>query len=766
MATLLPFHLTDFVGREDDIVTLKQVITTRRLVTLVGPGGIGKTRLALRVASEVEEQFADGVYVIEFSSLSDSAQVLVHVATTFGIREQAGSPLLQTLIEALQSRQVLFVFDNCEHVITACADLALSLVQHCPQLRLLATSREGLRLTGEILWRVTSLSYPPLTSLRSAEHLMRYDAVQLFCNCATIAVPDFRLTTKNMQAVARICHCLDGIPLALELAAARMYMFSVDQLAARLSERFRVLTNGNRTAAPRHQTLQATFDWSYALLSEAEQKVLQRLSVFGGSWTLEAVEEVCTDETIDSYEVLDILTQLVQKSWVNAEENKEGRAVRYRLLETIQQYARQYLQGMEDFQHLYVRHWTWYLQFIEEATLHLHGDEQGQWLHLIECEIDNLCLALERSFAAQQIEITVRIAAALGPFWVIRSRLSQGRYWYELLLALPDLAASLRVVVLQQMVEILRFQGEYIGMHALLEERMALLRTLDAPTDLAELCCSFGWAAFYQGKSEEAIKYCSEGLSLFRAAEDQQGIAKCLSGLALVATSQEEYPQARVLLQEVVSIRRALHDHAELAYALNAQARVAMYQGEITLACEACQEALTLVSTLKQPFGTAYSLEVIAGLAGSCGETVSAVQLFGAAHALRKEVGIPIPPAFRELHERTLLPLRVQLGEKSFTELWEHGQSFSHDQIYEEAARAIERVRTASATTPDLLAGLSPRELDVLRLVGGGLTDAQVAKKLVLSTRTVSTHLQTIYRKLGVTSRNAAVRFAIDQHLL
>jgi non-specific serine/threonine protein kinase len=770
VATLLPFHLTDFVGREDDVVTLKRVITARRLVTLIGTGGMGKTRLALQVASEVEAQFADGVYVIELSILSDPALVLSLVATTFGVHEQAGRSLLQVLIEALQPKHVLFVFDNCEHVITACADLVHTLLQHCLQLHVLVTSREGLRLTGEILWRVTSLSYPPLTVLlspkNSVAHLMDYDAVRFFCNRASIAVSDFHITSENMHAVAHICHCLDGIPLALELAAARMHMFSVDQLAARIDERFRVLTDGNRTSAARHQTLQATFDWSYALLSETEQKVLQRLSIFGGSWTLEAVEGICTDEIVDPYEVLDILTQLVYKSWVITEENKEGRAVRYRLLETIQQYAQQYLYIQKDFQHFYVQHWEWYLQFIEEAALHLHDAEQAKWLHLIECEIDNLRLALERSLAAQQVEITARIASALGSFWVTRSRLSQGRYWYEIILARPDVSPALRVIILQNMVEVLRFQGEYIRIRALLEERIVLLRTLDVPIDLAESCSSLGWTALYQGGYEEAIKYCTEGLNLFRAAGDQQSIARCLSGLALAAMLQEEYAQARVLFQEVIAIRRILHDHAELAYALNAQARVALFQGEIMVACEACQEALSIVSTLRQPFGTVYSLEVIAVLAGACGDAVSAVQFFAAAYALRTEVGIPVPPAFRALHERELLPLRVQLGERAYEEQWTHGQMFSLDQVYEEAAKVIERAHAISAVTPNLLAGLSQREVDVLRLVGTGLTDAQVAKELVLSTRTVSTHLHSIYRKLGVTSRSAAVRFAIDQHLL
>ncbi len=766
MTTHLPFYLTDFVGHEDDIVALKQLMITRRLVTLIGTGGIGKTRLALQVAAAVESQFADGVYMVQFASLSDPALVPQLVASTLGIREQMGRTAQQTLLEALQSKHVLLVFDNCEHMITACATLALFLLQHCLHLHVLATSREGLRVTGEILWRVAPLTYPALTVPISIEQFMRYDAVQLFCDRAVLVEPQFAITPQNMEAVAHICQHLDGIPLALELAAARMQILSAEQLEARLDERFQVLTDGNRAAPPRHQTLQAVLDWSYALLSTFEQAILQRLAVFGGSWTLEAMMDICADEQSASYQMIDIITQLVHKSWVIAEENREEKVMRYRLLETIQQYARQRLPTLEDFQHLCVRHWEWYLHFAEEAAQHLHGAEQAKWFQHVACEIDNLRLALERSLAARQVEVTARIAAAMGAFWVTRSRLSEGGYWYEVILGLADLSTELRIVILQQAVEILRFQGEYDRVRSLLEERVALLRTSSASAGLAETCCSLGWNAFYQGECDEAIKYCTEGLKLFTAAGDQRGRAECLSVLALVAVLQQKYPRARAHLQEVIFIRRELHDHALLAYALNAQARVAVLQGEKILASNSCREALQLVSTLKQPFGSAYCFEAVAALAGACADTTRAVQLFGAAHALRTAIGIPFPPSLRAWHEREILPLRVQQGEDLFAAQWAQGQAFSLDQAYAEAALAIEQARISSDAAPSALAGLSQREIDVLRLVGTGLTDAQVAQELALSTRTVSTHLRSIYQKLGVTSRSAATSLAVEHHLL
>jgi non-specific serine/threonine protein kinase len=759
----LPFHLTDFVGREDDVAELKHLITACRLVSLLGIGGIGKTRLALQVAAEVKEQFQDGVWLIEFAALADPALVPLLVASPFGIREQVGQSLLTTLIQTLQSKQLLLVLDNCEHVVAACATLVASLLQSCAHLHVLATSREALQVTGERLWWVAPLSSPSLTPLPSLEEVLSTEAVRLFCDRACAVNPRFILTSRNVGAVAQVCHRLDGIPLALELAAARMHMLSVEQLAERLNERFRLLTTGNSTAAPRQQTLQATLDWSYALLSPVEQTMLQRLSVFGGSWTLETIGGICTDEQTVPYDMLDVLTQLVNKSLVIAEEYED--TVHYRLLETVQQYAYQQLLEAEGTQRLYMRHWQWYLQFVEHAATHLHSAQQAQWFQALERKEDNFRLALERSLVAGEITVAARMACALGHYWVTRSRLSEGRHWYEIVLAQSHLSVPLRAMVLKHAVEILRFQGEYVRVRTLLEERLALQRTLSVSSDQAETLCSLGWTAFYQGDFEEAIRYCQEALPLFQQTKDQPGIAQCLSGLALVATLQGEYSQAETLLQEVIEIRRALHDESMLSHALCAQARVYVRQGKHTQACQVCREALTLASALKQPFGIAYSLEVAAEIASAQGDALRAVHLFSAAHALRASIGIPLPPSLQAMREREMLSLRVQLGEGSFAEQWAHGQSLPRDQARTEA----EDVLTAQAHPPSSAiypARLSQREVEVLRLVATGLTDAQVAERLVLSTRTVSTHLRSIYSKLEVTSRHAATRFALEHDLI
>ena len=771
MSTSLPFHLTDFVGREDDIVELKHLITIHRLVTLIGIGGIGKTRLALQVAAKVQESFQDDVWLIEFDTLTDPALVPLLVASAFGIREQGGHSLLTTLIKTLESKKLLLILDNCEHVIMACAILVAALLQSCAHIHVLATSREALKITGEKLWWVAPLLSPVLTPLPPLEEILATEAVRLFRDRACSVNPRFTITPHNAWAVAQVCHRLDCIPLALELAAARVHMLSVEQLAERLNsnERFRLLTTGNATAAPRQQTLQATLDWSYALLSPAEQIVLRRLSIFGGSWTLEAIEGICGDEQTLPYDMLDILTNLVNKSLVIAEEYEN--TVRYRLLETVQQYAYQQLLESEGTQYIYMQHWQWYLLFVEDAAVHLHSAEQAHWFQVLESNEENFRLALERSSVAGEITVAARIACALGHFWVTRSRLSEGRHWYELILAQYQLTAPLRAAILKHAVEILRFQGEYIRARSLLEERLALQRILDDSIDQAATLCSLGWTACYQGDFEEAIQYCQEALLLFQQANDQPGIAQCLSGLALVATLQGQYLQAEELLLEAISIRRIQHDESLLVHTLCTQARAFLRQGKQIQASQSCQEALALALRLKQPLGIDNCLEATAEIANAQGDAVRAIHLFGAAHALRRLIGIPLPPSLQAMRENELHSLRVNLGEASFAQHWTHGESLSLNQAKTEAEEVLTTHPILSTLPPHpspttYPAGLSQREVEVLRLVAAGLTDAQVAERLVLSRRTVSTHLRSIYSKLEVTSRHAATRFAFDHHLI
>lgn len=766
MPTNLPYHLTTFIGREEDLTHVRRLLTNRRLVTLTGPGGVGKTRLAQQVATSLEETFSDGIWLIELANLTDPSLILQFLLGACNIREQAGRTPWEILLEQWKSRHLLLILDNCEHLLASCAELAARLLRQCAQVTLLITSREQLHITGEAVWALTGLTVPSLEDeLPPAEQLMQYDAIQFFADRALTTAPRFLLTEQNARAVVQICAHLDGLPLAVELAVARLPMLSAEQIARRLHERFRLLTRGDRVADPRLQTLQATLDWSYDLLSSREQMLFCRLSIFAGSWTLEAMEGICSDTATASYDLLNILTHLVNKSLVVAETFDD--VVRYRLLETMQQYARMHQRALGNDEPFIERHWNWYLHMAEEAAAHIHGDQQQFWFAHLESDGDNLRLALERSLNAGQIEITARIACALGHFWTTRSRLNEGHYWYEMSLKHPELSRETRIAVLHHMAEILRFQGDYARVRTLLKERLAFLQEGQSEVaEIADTLSSLGWAAFYIGEFAEAIRSCNEGLHLFQQIDNQQGIATCLSGLIMVATLQQEYRQALTLLETVLDIRRQQQDQATLAYTLNAQARVAALYGEDELACRACREALELTARLRQPFGTAYGLEAAATIAYMRGDVGSATQLFSASQVLRERIGVPLPPSIYTMREQEYRLLRVKLGKNIFTSQWKQGLTLEPAEARALAMHVLANHAPVSPAPTGYPAGLSQREVDVLCLVSTGYTDAQVAHELVLSPRTVSTHLRSIYRKLGVNSRTAATRWAQEHHLL
>jgi len=392
----LPRQLTSFIGREKEMTEVKRLLSTAYLVTLTGSGGAGKTRLALEVAADLVEGYPDGVWLAEFAPIADPALVPKTVASALNVSEQPGRDMIETLVDSLRPKALLLLLDNCEHLLAACRDLAATLLRQCSRVRILATSREGLRVPGETLWRVPSLSVPEdIRHLPAPKELVLYDAVRLFVDRAVATTPGFTVTSENASAVAQVCQRLDGIPLAIELAAARVKVLALEQIAARLDDRFRLLTGGSPMLLPRQQTLRATLDWSYGLLSNQERAVLRRLSVYAGGWTLEAAEAICVGGGVEASDILDLLTSLVDKSLVLAE-TPRGEA-RYRLLETVRQYAYDRLPEAGEEAEVRTRHRDWYLVLAEQADRELHGPRQELWLERLEMEHDNLRAALERS---------------------------------------------------------------------------------------------------------------------------------------------------------------------------------------------------------------------------------------------------------------------------------------------------------------------------------------------------------------------------------
>ena len=416
-------QVTSFVGRERELAEVKKLLAQTRLATLLGAGGIGKTRLSLHAAVEVLDDFADGVWFVELAPIADPRLLAQAVAPVLGVKEEAGRPVQEALLKFVQDRQLLLVLDNCEHLLQGCAELAKQLLQAGAQVKILATSREPLHVAGETTYPVPSLSLPEPRMRIAHTALTQYEAIRLFVDRAAAARPAFRLTPNNATLVADICRRLDGIPLALELAAARVRVLSVETIAARLSDRFRLLTGGDRTALPRQQTLRACIDWSYDLLTEAERSVLRRLAVFAGGWTLEAAEAVGTGGDVQADEVLDVPAQLVEKSLVAM----DAEGTRYQLLETVRQYAQDRLHESGEAEAIRERHRDYFLALAEEAEPKLLGAEQAAWLRRLEAEHDNLRAGLSWSLEDSGSQAGLRLCGALQRFWITRGHFSEGR---------------------------------------------------------------------------------------------------------------------------------------------------------------------------------------------------------------------------------------------------------------------------------------------------------------------------------------------------
>jgi len=436
----LPAPLTTFIGRDKEQAQVIGLLTKHRLATLTGPGGVGKTRLSTKVGERVLSDYEEGVWLVELAPILDALLVPRTTALAVGLRDEAQRPIVDMLSDYLREKKILLILDNCEHLLDACAQFADTLLRRCPNLKILATSREALGILGEAVYPVPSLELPDHQQL--VERFRDYESVRLFEERAQLARMDFSLTLENVSSVARICSQLDGIPLAIELAAAQVGLFSAEQIAVRLQESFRLLTTGNRAALPRHQTLQAAIDWSYHLLTPAEKTLFRRLSVFVGGWTLEAAESICSDTNIQSGAILGLLTQLINKSLVTMDE-MEGRT-RYFMLETLRQYSKEKLVASVESDILSDRHLNYFLDLAETAEPHLIRTEQIEWLPLLDADYQNLRLALERALNKPSAEHSLNLCRALWWYWVIRSYGLEGRGWVERALAKPPQAESMK----------------------------------------------------------------------------------------------------------------------------------------------------------------------------------------------------------------------------------------------------------------------------------------------------------------------------------
>jgi predicted ATPase/DNA-binding CsgD family transcriptional regulator len=766
--------LTTLIGRERDVARVADFVRDPDipLLTISGPGGVGKTRLAHAAAAEIAEDFVDGIVIVSLDPIADPDLVLPTIARALGLRETQDEPL-EALKEQLQDRRLLLVLDTFEHVVDS-APALVDLLAACPELKLVVTSRTRLRVSGEHEFVLAPLAEGA--------------AVALFRERARAAEPNLEFGEVEMSVVAEICAQLDGLPLAIELAAARVKVLAPDAILARLEYRLELLTAGPRDRPDRQQTLRSTIDWSFELLDEAEQELFRRLSVFVGGCALDAVESVGGAN-------LDTLGSLVDKSLVRSEQG------RYRMLDTVRAYALEQLEASGEQNEVQFAHASYFAALAEAAEPMLVGPVQAAWRERLESEQGNFRAALRYMLDHAHSDDAVRLAAYLWGFWFEHGHLSEGRGWLDEVLASSRASSTARARALAGAGILAHYQGDYSRAQELCEESLTVSRALEDRQAIAGALTGLALVARTRGDCLDADRLFHDVLLIYEELGDRARVARTLNRQGIVAWFLEEYERTRTLLEQSAEIFREVGDTAGVALARLDLAMVAVSRGDAAtlhhlpdeslavfrqlgdrrnvakalwalgdLACELgdhgaasayLEESLTLFLEVGDRwFVAAIVLERAADTALGAGDAERAARLFGAAAWQLEQIGVPLPGCFGARHERHLAEVKAKLGADRFEAAWLEGRGIP-------LGATVELVRDGAPAAPagDRAEGLTGRELDILALVADGLTDAQVAERLVVSLRTVHAHLRSIYRKLDVHSRSAATRYALEHGL-
>jgi non-specific serine/threonine protein kinase len=673
----LPLQLTRFVGRGSEVAEIQRLLATKRLVTLTAVGGVGKTRLALEVANRALDAYPDGAWLVDLTLIKDGHLVARVFGSTLGVHERPRQPIAETLLEHLRGRHLLLVLDNCEHVIENSAGLVDKILRSCEGITFLATSREPLRVNGETVWRVAPLAIPDPVAPIHLPDLARCEAVDLFLDRAQLAAPGFEMTAENALAVAQLCARLDGIPLAIELAASRAGHMSPEQILNRLQDRFGLLTSGSRAGPTRHRSLQAALDWSYDLLSTAERMLFPRLSVFAGSFSLEAVEQVCCGDDLDVAGVTDLLGSLVDKSLVIAAGAGSG-PIRFRMLETLQQFGYERLTDEGDVERLNERQSEFFVSLAEGASPQLKGREQQAWHRRLAEDIGNLRLALDWS-SGREPERNLRLSVALTHFWHIHGLDEEGDACFKRVLAEYRARNQFRAQALEDGGVVAYWRDDFSGASARWHECLDLYRELGDQKGVGRALARVGELAEWHGDFEKAHRYYDDGLAMSRGTEDAEAIAKTLNKLGRLATNEGDHKRARTYLEESIATIERTGDLREILIARGYLGLNAVESGDLAAARAHLAEAIRIAHSLDFTFGIATTLMYFAALAAAQSHPVRALHIAGSSESLGESTGgIPIRIT-KPIVQRWLDRSRRELGPKRSAACWAAGRAMTRE---------------------------------------------------------------------------------------